>query len=325
MATPIGANVVTSIARRHIMPQITDNVYGSNPVFFRFNKSNRKMIQGGTHIEVPLLYKRFTAGGPYSGYDVLTVTPQDTIKSAAVDWAQYYTHVTIDGLTLIKTDQPEAIANIISLLHQQAEMEMAENLAVGLWSNGSTNPKDMVGLEAIVDDGTVAATYAGLTRASNTWWNAQVDAATAALTETALNTFFHRCSQGGKHPTLIVSRQEQYNRMWVLGNTKFNYTSNMPGMYDQQLMSAGFSNILFNGTPWVVDPHVFNGPNASNSAIVFLTEDFLSLVVSPRADFYLEDFQTPHDQDAMVSKLLFAGTVISMNNQTQGKMTAVAA
>ena len=42
MATPIGVDVVTSISRRFILPDIADNVYNSNPLFFRLNKMNKK-------------------------------------------------------------------------------------------------------------------------------------------------------------------------------------------------------------------------------------------------------------------------------------------
>lgn len=324
MATPIGTNVVTSLARRFIMPEIVDNIYASNPLFYRLNMANKKTVQGGTQIEVPMQYRRFTAGGPYQGYDLLSVTPSDTVKNGAWDWKQHYVPVTVDGLTLIKVDSPEAIANFISQYFDQAEEEMAENLGTGIWSNGVTNPKEIDGLEGAVDDTSVLGTYAGLARASNTWLNAQVDASTATLTLPTMQTMFGRTSQGGRHPTLIASRQEQYNRFLAIAQGAIHYDAGVGG-HDEQLASAGFTNALFNNVPWVVDSHVFNGPNASNSAVVFLNEDYIELVVSPRADFYLEDFQTPINQDAMVAKLKWAGNLIVKNTQRQGKMTALTA
>lgn len=325
MATPIGSNVVTSLARRHIVPEIVDNIYASNLLLFRLIRANKRIVRGGTQIEVPLMYARMSSGGPYQGYDTLTVTPSDTVKNAAFDWRQQYVNVTIDGLTLIKTDQPEAIANIIQMFFAQAEMEMAENLAVGLFSDAVTDPKQIDGLKGAVDDGTVAATYGGLLRSSNTWWKSQIDSSTSTLGYTALNSFFGACAEGGKHPTLLISRQDQYDRFWALNMAKMNFQNNLPGMYDQQLASAGFTNQLFNGVPWAVDSHVFDGPNTSNSALLFLCEDFINWVVSPRADIYLEDFQTPVNQDAMVAKMLWAGQLVLSNCARQGKMTNLSA
>ena len=40
MATPIGANTLTSIARHYIMPQITDNIYNSNVLLYRLMKGH---------------------------------------------------------------------------------------------------------------------------------------------------------------------------------------------------------------------------------------------------------------------------------------------
>lgn len=324
MATPIGVGVVTALSRRYIMPEIVDNIYASNPFFFRMNQANKRIVQGGTQIEVPLMYKRFTNGGPYQGYDSLNVAPNDTVKNGAWDWKQHYVPVTVDGLTLIKTDSPQAIANYIKFYFAQAEMEMAENLAVGVFSDTITNTKDVDGLKGAVDAGTVATTYAGLTRASNTFLNSQVDSTTAVLTVSALQSHFMTVKSGGRAPTLIVSRVEQYNRYHNLGiaNQLFQIG---PAGTDEQLFSAGFTNLLYNNTPWLEDSHVFDGPNTSNSAILTLNEDYFYFAVSPRADFYLEDFQKPVDQDAMVAKILWAGNLILTNTQRQGKMTAVAA
>lgn len=322
MATPIGTNVVTSLARRFILPEIVDTIYDSNPIFYRMNAANKRIIRGGTQIEVPFMYKRFSAGGPYSGYDVLTVTPSDTVKNGAWDWKQQYVPVVVDGLTLIKTDSAEAIANFIQMYFQQAEEEMAENLGSGLWSNGVTNTKNIDGLEGAIDAGSVLTTYGGLLRSANTWLNAKVDSSTSALTLATLQVLFGRASSGGRHPTLICSRQEQYNRYWALCQADQNFDTGVGG-HDEQLASAGFTNLLFNNVPWVVDSHVPDGPDTSNSGIYMLNEDYMFLAVSPRADFYLEDFQKPVDQDAMVAKLLWAGNLVVRNPQRQAKMTNV--
>ena len=42
----------------------------------------------------------------------------------------------LDGLTLLVTDSPEAIANHIQLQMDQAKMDMMEDLAVGLFGGG---------------------------------------------------------------------------------------------------------------------------------------------------------------------------------------------
>lgn len=324
MATPVGTGLVSSISRRFIMPDVVDFVYKSNVVTFRLLAQNKKLVQGGTQIEVPAMYQAFTNGGPYQGYDLLDVAPNDTVKNLAFDWKQHYVPVSVDRLSLIKMNSPEAVANGVGLLFSQAQMEMADNIGVGVWSDAVTNPKEIDGLKGAIDAGATTTVYGGLTRATNTWLNSTVDAATATLTAAALQSLFMNATEGGRSPSLIASRSEQYNRLHALAAANQEFPVNAGG-HDEQLASVGFTNILYNNTPWVVDSHVPDGPNASNSAIFMLNEDYFQFIVNTMADFYLEDFQIPVNQDAMVAKILWAGNLVVMNTQRQAKMTAVAA
>lgn len=320
MPTAIGANTVTAITRHFIMPEITDAIYNSNLFFYRLNQSKR-IIPGGTQLEFPFMYAEMSAGGPYSRLDVLTMTPSDTIKNGVWGWKQHYVPIVIDGLTMIQTDSPLAIANHIRLQMQQAEMQMADNLGVGVMSDGSTDPKEIDGFQLAVDS---TGTYGGLARSTNAFLAAQEDGSTSTLSLSALQSMFGSTKKGGRSPSLILSRQEQFNRYWKLATNKLNIHTE-PVARDSQLASLGFDNLLFNGVPWCVDDKVFDGPNTSNSAILMLNEDFIMLAVSPRADFYVEDFQTPIQQDAMASKFLWAGNMIVRHPARQGKMTNVSA
>jgi hypothetical protein len=326
MATPVGVNTVTSIARRYILPQITDEIYQSNVLLYRLINGNKKTIQGGWQIEAPQMYARFNTGGTYSGAQPFDTTPSDTVKNSVWDWKQYYVTWSVDGLTLIKVDSPEAIANFLTLQSQQAKMEMAENLAVGLFGDGLTDPLSIDGLAGIVGTGSTIGNqnYGGLDRTTNTWWNSSVQgvSSTQTMSLTNLNSSFHEATRGGHHPTLIVSGQDQYNRYWALNaagsNPSVQYVRQPQG-HDQLLASAGFTNLLFNNVPWVVDSHVTqNVVGANFSRVYFLNENFLYWAVSPRADFYLRPFMEPVNQDAMVAALLFAVNLICTNCDQQG-------
>ena len=320
----IGTNTITSIARHFIMPQITDQVYNSNVLLHRIIKGNKRMVQGGTHIEVPLMHSRFGSGGAYSGYDTFDTTPHDTVKNATFNWKQHQVTWSVDGLTMLKADSPLAIANFLTLQSQQAYMEMAENLAVGLFSDGTTNTKDIDGLDGVQGSGSSFGNqnYGGLDRTSNSFWDSSmVTSGGSAMTNSLLMTSFSGASRGGQHPTLIVSGTDQWNRFWALGagtTTAPTVTyDRQPQGHDALLQSAGFTNLLFNNVPWVADSHVNDGTTA-NSVIHMLNENFLHWVVSPRADFYLKPFQEPHNQDAMVASLLWAGNLVCSNPDAQG-------
>jgi hypothetical protein len=319
--TPIGTNTVTALSRRLILPRITDNVYNSNVLFYRWYHANKFAQQGGTQIEAPLMYKPMAAGGSYQGYQLLNVSPTDSIQNAAWAWKQYFSPVTVDGLTLLRADSPLAIADFIATQLKQAEMDLSDQLGTGLWSDG-TSATDIDGLREAVDNGTVAATYGGITRSTNTFWNAQEDTTTATLTLAAIQNLFGSCQQGGRAPTIILSTQANYNRYWNLNLSPQQFPV-QPGGKDMQLAQAGFENLLFNGVPWLVDSHI--PTTGSEGNIFLLNEDYFEIVVSTRGDFHLQDFQTPTNQDAMTALLLWAGNLVCTNVQRQGKFTAIAA
>lgn len=301
------------------MPTLTDNVYNSNLMFFRLNSMNKKMLQGGLQIEVPLVWTRFAAGTFYQGFDLLDVSPSDTVKNAAFDWKQAYVPISIDGLSLIRSDSPDAIVNFLSFYFENAQTELAEILGGGVWSDAVSNPKSIDGLNGAIDNGTIAATYGGITRAANPFWNAtRTDAAAAALSFALMQTTFGTTTVGGRHPTMLVSDQATYNKFWAL-NQAFQAFPSQPSGQDETLAQAGFSNMLFNGVPFAVDSHVPIGINA-RSQIFFLNEDYIYLYVNPRADFSMKEFREPVNQDAMTSLILWAGNIILSNCARQGKL-----
>lgn len=316
MATPIGTNELNSISRRYIYPTLVDNVYRSNLMFFRLNARNKKILQGGYQIEVPLVYSKFAAGGWYQGFDLLDISPSDTVKNAAFDWKQAYTPVSVDGLTLIKADSPEAIVNFLSFQFEQAQTDLADTLGTGVWSDVVSNNKVVDGLKGAVDDGTVASTYGGLSRSSNTFWKSNVTTITPPLSLGAMQTMFGSCTEGGRHPTIIVTTQTVWNLYWALsvGGQAFPV---QPGGHDEQLAQNGFTNLIFNGVPVVTDSHV------PASQMYFINEDYVYLFVNPRADFNMKDFREPVNQDAMTSLILWAGNVVLSNCARHGKLLGI--
>lgn len=320
MATSLGGDTVTAISRRYIIPRIVDNVYNSNPLFFRWWRSNKITQQGGTTIQQPLMYKRMNGGQWYRGYQLLTIAPSTTVQNASFTWKQAAQAVTVDGLTLLRSDSPIAIADYLATMFKQAEMQMADMLGTGLWSNGSTTKK-ITGLGLAVDNGTTASSYGGIAHSGNTWWNGQIDSSTTTLTLAAMQKLFGRAQSGGRAPTIIFTTQTNYNRYWAL-NYVYQQFPVQPMGKTMTLAQAGFDNLLFNGVPLLQDSHVPVGATTVGG-MFFLNEDYFTFVCASRAQFKVETFQTPVNQDAMTSKLLWAGNLVCSNIARQAKFTAL--
>lgn len=318
MATAIGADTVTSISRRFILPSIVDAIYGSNPLFFRLVKNNKKMVQGGTQIEQPIAYAKPGVGGAYRGYEELSTGAFDVIRNAAWDWKQYHMPVAVDGLTMIKTDSPEAIANLLKTQFDLAKMQFCDMLGADLYASTGTGPdaKKLDGLAIAVDN---SGTYGDIDH-SNSFWASEVVStqALSSLTIAQLQAMFGDLTVGREHPTILLARQEVYNWYWaqVYGTSGANYDIQIPAAgSDEILAQAGFTNLLFNNVPLVVDSQV---DGSGVGKLYMLNENWFHLIVNSRADMGVEPFQTPVNQDAMVSQILWAGNLICTMPRLQG-------
>lgn len=320
MALPIGVDEMSALVRHFVLPQVTDNVYvKNNALLYRLTQFGRRVIQGGTHIEVPVMYKRFTQGGPYSGYDILEVQPQDTTRNVYFEWKQHSVPYAISSRDLIKADTSLAIANLVRLKGQQAYMEMGENLSTGVVLGDGTNPKEIDGLEIMVED---SNTYAGIDRTTEDWWKSVLDSATTTLTLDAMHSLFSDATYGASHPTIWFGNGTNYNRLYALNLSGDTYAVRYPrdpGGQDEVLAQAGFTNLIFENVPFVRDDTL------NDNDIYALNENFILLVVSSRADFYMWPFQKPTNQNAFATNLDWAGNLVTMNARAQARFDALTA
>jgi hypothetical protein len=138
------------------------------------------------------------------------------------------------------------------------------------------------------------------------------------MTLAKLNALWVSCQSGGQVPTVIVGDKNNYSRYWALNQT-FQQFPQQPGGQDTQLAQAGFTNLVFNNVPWLQDDH------APTNGLAFLNENYWELIVNDKANFYVQDFVKPPNQDAMTSLLVWAGNASCSNIQRQGAFTALTA
>lgn len=321
MATPIGTNSLNAITRRvFVSDDIIDQVYQSNALHYRWSKSGRT-VSGGIHLEQVLNVGRYDTAVKYRGYDVIPPIPQDTFRNAAWDWANIAVPVTLDGDSIAKNDSPDSIANLINAQIEVATMELEDVVGTELFNTGS-DANSIEGIRAAVDNGTVAATYGGLgsRTTTNDFWQpatGAMDTTTTTLTLAAMQTVFQAATEGGRHPTIIVTTDANYNRFYNLHTAQQRFPVGTSGASDEQLASAGFTNLLFNNIPVIVDSH------CPANHIYFLNEDFFLYVTHPDFGPKVGEWLEPVNQDAFVSKIILRHALVATNIQRQGVMTAV--
>lgn len=317
MATPLGADHISAIVNRHLMSDIIDLAYDGNPLFYRLHNSNRRFVDGGPVIEQPLMVSKFTQGGSFHDLDVLDMSPQDTLRTAAWDWKEKYVPVAFSNLTMVKLNTADSIANGVEVQVQQAAMTMRDLLGAAIYHDNTASPdsKEIDSLVDAIDDDNV---YGGIDRtvgANAYWQSAPIGNSSAGVTLPKLNTWQTSAVTGGRFPSIAVTTNAIYNEIWDLLVTNQNfYTTNEK---DTQLAAAGFNNFLFNGTPFLIDP------NCPTNQLMFLNEDFIKLAVTPMSDFRMEPFMQAYNQAAIGAKLLWTGNLLVTAPKLQTRVTAV--
>ncbi len=299
------------------IPTLIDNVYLSTPTFKILDMEERITSMGGTRIEQPFIFDR-PPGGSYRGMDTLNTTRRKTKSLLQLDWKQYYSAVTIDGLTRLKTSGDAAIIDLVDTELQGAELRLKEDLGGDVFLDGTGNDgKALDGFDIAI---ATTGTYGGITRGVDPEGSAfmgNVDTAGGPFSLPAVQSVWGDCTYGASHPSLLVTTQDIFDSFWA----RLQPQQRAPlGPKASQLFDAGFSVIMFNGVPVTVDQRCPTG------SIYLVNMDFVKLVThEQRQDIEVEGPLTPTQQDGRVWRLFWAGNLLIQGSRYQGRMTNITA
>lgn len=299
-------NQISAITQSKIVPKMIDNIFDSNPLLQRARKKFYTKVDGGTSILQPLNYAQISAGGWYSGADTLSTTDNDVFTAAEYQWKQIYKNISISRLDELKNSGDAAILKFVKQKVMIAEKSIQDDMGTGLY-NAGTDPKAIGGLRLILS---TSSTVGGISQTTYSWWAAQVDSSTTTLTLAAMQSRDNACSIGNDGPTVIMTTRTLYNSLYGLYQPQQRFM-------DSETAKGGFSSLMFNAKPVVVDSH------APASHMAFLNEDYLNLYYHPDENFRFEPFQKPVNQNVKVAKIYWAGAFGSSNNRMHGLMSAV--
>jgi hypothetical protein len=319
MASPNLTEIVTTTLRRR-SKTLSDNISQHNALLSRLrSKGNSSLVPGGRTIVEELEYAENATFQYYSGYEILDVSPSDVFSAAEFNWKQAAVNVTASGLeTRIQNAGPEQIIALLESRIKNAEKTMANQISVGVYSDGSgSNSKQIGGLQSIVADAGTG-TVGGINSSTFTFWQnqtsgnvANIDTSAVAL-DTEMKNMWLECTRGTDGTDLIVSDQTLYKVFWD------NLTDR------QRIMDAsegvqGFQSLKFVTADVVMD----GGPTLFNSGIAathmyFLNTDYLKFRIHSDTNFVPFERREPVNQDALVVPILFAGNLTCSNRSLQG-------
>jgi hypothetical protein len=308
MAGNANFDALLSTTLANYRSQLTDNVFTARPLTYTLmDKGRIRMLNGGTKIVEPLIYGQNSTVASYSGYDSLSLTPQEGISAAEFDWKQYAASIAISGIEEAKNNGEQEIINLLEAKIMQAEESMRESFNQMFFSDGTGNSsKDWNGLENLVEANN---TVGGIDASANTWWNSYEENTSTALTLAQMATAYNSVSVGNDHPDTLLTTQTLFEKYEALLQPQLRYT-------DTKTADAGFQNLLFKAAPVMYDVHCTAG------VFYFLNSKYITLVGHSDKWFSQTEFIKPEDTDARYALIMCYGNLTVRNRAKQGKLTA---
>jgi hypothetical protein len=287
--------------------KLTDNVFTARPLTYWLSDKGRiRTESGGTKIVEQLIYGQNDTVKSYSGYETLSLTPQEGISAAEYDWKQYGASIAISGIEEAKNNGEHAIINLLEAKIMQAEESMREGFNQMFFSDGTGNGgKNWNGLGNLVEAGN---TVGGIDSSTELWWKSYEENTAEALSLLKMATAYNSVSVGNDHPDVILTTQTLFEKYESLLQPQLRYT-------DTKTADAGFQNLLFKSAPIMYDVH------APAGTMYFLNSKYLKLVGHTDKWFAQTEFVRPENQDARFALIMCYGNLVCSNRKKQGKLT----
>lgn len=311
MAGNANFDALLSTTLANYRDKLTDNVFTARPLTYWLSDKGRiRMETGGTKIVEQLIYGQNSTVASYSGYETLSLTPQEGISAAEYDWKQYGASIAISGIEEAKNNGEHAIINLLEAKIMQAEESMREGFNQMFFGDGTGNSgKNWNGLGNLVESGNTVGGINSATGQGNDWWRSYEENTAGALTLLQMATAYNSVSVGNDHPDVILTTQTLFEKYESLLQPQLRYT-------DTKTADAGFQNLLFKSAPIMYDVH------APAGTMFFLNSKYLKLVGHSDKWFAQTDFVRPENQDARFALIMCYGNLVCSNRAKQGKLTA---
>lgn len=302
-------------------PKVTDQIFTSNPLTMQM-KSNARTVGGGQKLNMAMIYAK-ADGSWHSEYATYGHAYKQQLGNAALDWKLYQVPVVLSHLELlINANNPTRRFALAEQKNFIAAKTAADDLGTAMFDITATGAGGGLAIDSLdkavsdqAEGGAKHVLYAGITRAATgneAVWNSNVNTTTTILTLGALQTEYGNAQEGDEKVNLMVTTQVLFNKLYNLMTPIQRLGSGLLGQ-------SGFSALLVNGVPVVVDSH------CTANYLYGLNMNHIELVAHSLAFFTFEKAMMPGNQWVHVGRYHFVGNVLCHAPRYQFKFTALTA
>ena len=323
-------NTLQALTREgYVTSSVIDTVF-KDAKFFAWLRQKERVIEdrGGMALVWPLNVGTSPNTQAFWGTQPLNTFSMNTnIIRAALNWRAY-----ADALVMATTDlalnngSPEAVANIVDVQMGVVKSSLVQKLSQDVLTNTqAANPLEFNGLAEAIDNGTVAGTYAGISRttyAAN--WNSFCTynvASTASILNTVHNADI-QCSIAGERPDTYFSTPSGFATTVEGLFTNDRYAS-AQGYGSDMARHAGGYDFIFNGKPLYIDQYLPTGvpvptgitPPAGNNSggyLYLLNSSYAKLVTHPDFYFAVDEWQQAQGNASYFARMYFFGNFVEL-------------
>lgn len=360
MSGQIFTNRVTDITYQYILPVLVDQVSNSN--VFTSKVLGNTIDWEGTSYNVPIQTAFSTTGGPFNGMDTFPTAATNNTRQMTFYLTGYDQSIVIPGIEAAVNGNTESqVIKLLTAKMDEAKISMADSIGTLLYGFGLGKAFD--GLGNIVDNGTNAATYGGLSRTTYPFLDADVTAvANGTITLSYLSSEFDNVSAASsttESPTLGLTTKgiwtfiegliqpmlsARYESTSVKGYDRVDGKTPMGTTVpagDTTLGGAGgFIAITWRGRPFVADD------KATGQTFFWINERYLDFAVQKSSDlreisstvesmegfyedvpfpsaFQFRDMMSSINQFGEVGVVILLGNLIDRQPRRNGKLTGI--
>ncbi len=200
---PPGVNITTT-TNQYLAPFWVDQVLRDNYFFGKIMQKTKKW--NGSQMLFPIKYQKGVASVAFNGFDLLPITQQPVSVNMTFYPTFIATNVALAGSDLSVNATPMQTLQLMKVTMESRSQDAADDVGNFLQGDGSSfGGKAPNGLANTVDNGTVAATYGGLSRSQYTGLNATVTASGGTISLVKVRTLWNAISDGPVIPDFIIT------------------------------------------------------------------------------------------------------------------------
>lgn len=237
---------IQTTTNQYLAPFWVDTILRDNYFFGKILGNTKKW--DGSQMLFPIKYQKGVASVAFNGFDLLPITQQSVSVNMTFYPTFVATNVALAGSDMSVNATPMQTLKLMKVVMESRAQDAADDIG-NFFQGDSTSfgGKAPNGLLNIVDNGTVAPIYGGLSRATYTGLNATVTASGGTISLLKVRTLWNNISDGPVKPDFIVTDYTTWGYFEALQTPFQRNTADFRGAGAQSASTSGYDEQIWDG------------------------------------------------------------------------------